>query len=232
MQCTLSTLTSIRLAQLSRMWTILASIVWVVLALFYALEILCTHKSFHTFMPFSDCSAFQKSSFPFPFVNSYFKTHLGQDDLSVQDDSHSVMSNSLQPRGLKHARLNCPSPNPEAYSNSCPLSRWCHPTISSSVDCFSSCLQSFPASESFQMNQLFSSDGQTLEFQLQHQFFQWTPRTDLLQYGLAGSPCSPRDSQESSPTPQFKSINSSVLSLLHSPTLISIHDHRKNHSLE
>ena len=162
MQCTLSTLTSIRLAQLSRMWTLLASIVWVVLALFYALEILCTHKSFHTFMPFSDCSAFQKSSFPFPFVNSYFKTHLGQDDLSVQDDSHSVMSNSLQPRGLKHARLNCPSPNPEAYSNSCPLSRWCHPTISSSVDCFSSCLQSFPASESFQMNQFFSSGGQSI----------------------------------------------------------------------
>ena len=116
MQCTLSTLTSIRLAQLSRMWTILASIVWVVLALFYALEILCTHKSFHTFMPFSDCSAFQKSSFPFPFVNSYFKTHLGQDDLSVQDDSHSVMSNSLGPHGLQHTRFLCPSPSPAAHS--------------------------------------------------------------------------------------------------------------------
>ena len=58
-----------------------------------------------------------------------------------------------------------------------------------------------------------------------------TPRTDLLQNGLVGSPCSPRDSQESSPIPQFKSINSSVLSLLHSPTLTSIHDHWKNHSL-
>ena len=162
MQCTLSTLTSIRLAQLSRMWTILASIVWVVLALFYALEILCTHKSFHTFMPFSDCSAFQKSSFPFPFVNSYFKTHLGQDDLSVQDDSHSVMSNSLQPRGLKHARLNSPSPNPEAYSNSCPLSRWCHPAISSSAVPFSSCPQSFPGSGSFQTSQLFTSGGQSI----------------------------------------------------------------------
>jgi len=57
-------------------------------------------------------------------------------------------------------------------------------------------------------------------------------RTDLLQNGLVGSPCSPRDSQESSPTPQFKSINSSVLSLLHSPTLMSIHDHWKNHSLD
>ena len=71
-----------------------------------------------------------------------------------------------------------------------------------------------------------------LEFQLKHHSFQWTPRTDLLQNGLVGSPCSPRDSQESSPTPQFKSINSSVLSFLHSPTLTSIHDHWKNHSLD
>ena len=71
-----------------------------------------------------------------------------------------------------------------------------------------------------------------LEFQLQHHFFQRNPRADLLQNGLVGSPCSPRDSQESSPTPQFKSINSSVLSLLHSPTLTSIPDHWKNHSLD
>ena len=74
--------------------------------------------------------------------------------------------------------------------------------------------------------------AKVLEFQLQHQSFQWTPRTDLLQNGLVGFPCSPRDSQESSPTPQFKSTKSSVLSLLHSPTLTSIHDHRKNHSLD
>ena len=71
-----------------------------------------------------------------------------------------------------------------------------------------------------------------LEFLLQHQSFQWTPRTDLLQDGLVGSPCSPRDSQESSPTPQFKTINFLVLSFLHSPTLRSIHDHWKNHSLD
>ena len=74
--------------------------------------------------------------------------------------------------------------------------------------------------------------AKVLEFQLQHQSFQWTSRTDLLQNGLIGSPCSPRDSQESSPTPQFKSINSSALSFLHSPTLTSIHDHRKNHDLD
>ena len=71
-----------------------------------------------------------------------------------------------------------------------------------------------------------------LEFQLYHHSFQRNPRAELLQNGLVGSPCSPRDSQESFPTSQFKSINSSALSLLHSPTLTSIHDHRKNHSLD
>ena len=71
-----------------------------------------------------------------------------------------------------------------------------------------------------------------LEIQPQHQSFQRNPRADLLQNGLVGSPRSPRDSQESSPTPQFKSINSSALSFLHSPTLISIHDHCKNHILD
>ena len=74
--------------------------------------------------------------------------------------------------------------------------------------------------------------AKVLEFQLQHQSFQWTPRTDLLYDGLVGSPCNPRDSQESSPTLQFKSINSLALSFLHSPTLTSIHDHWKNHSLD
>ena len=73
--------------------------------------------------------------------------------------------------------------------------------------------------------------AKVLEFQLQNQSFQWTPRTYLLQDGLVGSPCSPRDSQASSPTPQFKSINSLVLSFLYSPTLISIHDHWKNQTL-
>ena len=73
--------------------------------------------------------------------------------------------------------------------------------------------------------------AKVLEFQPQHQSFQWTSRTDLLQNELVGSPCSPRDSQESS-SPQFKSINSSALSFLHSPTLTSVHDHRKNHSLD
>ena len=71
--------------------------------------------------------------------------------------SRSVMSEYLRPRGLQHARLPCPSPPPGACSNSCPLSRWCHPTVSSSVAPFSSCLQSFPASGSFPISQLFAS---------------------------------------------------------------------------
>ena len=73
-----------------------------------------------------------------------------------------VMSDSLWPHGLQHAKLPCPSPTPGVYSNSRPLSRWCHPTISSSVVPFSSCLQSFPASGSFQMSQFFASCGQSI----------------------------------------------------------------------
>ena len=71
-----------------------------------------------------------------------------------------------------------------------------------------------------------------LELQLQHQSFQWTPRNDPLWDGLAGSPCNPRDSQESSPTQHFKSTNSSALRFLHSPTLKSMHHHWKNHCLD
>ena len=74
--------------------------------------------------------------------------------------SCSVVSDSLQPHGLQHARLPCPSPTPWVHSNSCPSSQWYHPTISSSVVPFSSCLQSFPASGSFPMNQFFASGGQ------------------------------------------------------------------------
>ena len=76
--------------------------------------------------------------------------------------SHSVVSDSLRPHGLQHARPPCPSPTPRVYSNSCPLSRWCHPTISSSVVPFSSHLQSFPASGSSQMSQFFASGGQSI----------------------------------------------------------------------
>ena len=145
--------------------------------------------------------------------------------------SCSVVSDSLQPHGLQHARLPCPSPTPWACSNSCPLSWWCHPTISSSVIPFSH-LQSFPASGSFPNDSVLHIRWSKFEFQLQCQSIQWIFRTDFLWDWLTWSPCSPRDSQESSPTPQFKNINSSALSFLYSPTLTSIHDHCKKHSFD
>ena len=94
--------------------------------------------------------------------------------------SRSVVSHSLRPHGLQHSRPPCPSPTPGVYSNSCSLSQWCHPTISSFVFPFSSCLQSFPASGSLQMSQFFALVAKVWEFQLQHQSFQWTFRTDVL----------------------------------------------------
>ena len=141
--------------------------------------------------------------------------------------SRSVVSDSLQPHEPQHTRPPCPSPTPGVYPNSCPLSRWCHLTSSSSVIPFSSCPQSFPASGSFQMSQCFASDGQSSGVS--------ASTSDLpmnTQDGLIGSPCSPRDSLESSQTPQFKSIRTSALSFLYSPTLTSIHDYWKNHSLD
>ena len=152
-------------------------------------------------------------------------------EVSVQF-SHSVMSDSLQPHELQHTRPPCPSPTPGVHPNSCPLSQWCHPTVSSSAVPFSSCPQSFPASGLLKWGNSSHEVTKVLEFQLQHQSFQWTPRTDLLSDELVGSPCNPRDSQESSPTPQFKSINSLALSFLYSPTLTSIHDYWRNHSLD
>ena len=93
-------------------------------------------------------------------------------------------------------------------------------------------LPPIPPSTSVFSNESSHEVAKVLEFQLQHHSLQRNPRADLLQNGLVGSPCSPTNSQESSPTPQFKSINSSVLSFLHSSTLTSIHDHWKNHSLD
>ena len=84
------------------------------------------------------------------------------DEFSSVQVSHSVVSDSLWPYGLQHVRLPCPSPSSGVCSNSCPLSRWCYPTILSSVVPLSSCLQSFPASRSFQMSQSFTSGGQSI----------------------------------------------------------------------
>ena len=118
--------------------------------------------------------------------------------------SHSVMSDSLRPHGLQHTRAPCLSSTPGGYPNSCPLSQWCHLTISSSVIPIFTCLQSFPASGSFPMSQLFVSGGQSIGVSaltsvLPMNIQDWFP---LVLTGLI--PCCPRDSQESSPTPQFK----------------------------
>ena len=151
--------------------------------------------------------------------------------------SYSVMFDSLGHHEHKisperHARPPCPSPTPRIYPKSCPLSQWCHPTISSSVVPFSSCPQSFPASGSFQMSQFFTSGGQSVGVSASASVLPMNTQ-DWSPLGWTGwISCSPRDSQESSPTPQFKSINSLALSLLYSPTLISIHDYWKNHSLD
>ena len=132
----------------------------------------------------------------------------------------------------RSTRPPCPSPTPGVHSNSHPSSRWCHPPISSSVVPFSSCPQSLPASESFPMSQLFTWGGQSIGGSALASFPPkntqgWSPSewTGWISF-------SPRDSQESSPPPQFKSISSSALSFLHSPTLTSIHDHWENHSLD
>ena len=135
---------------------------------------------------------------------------------------HSVMSDSLWPCELQHARPPCPSPTPGVHPNACPSSRWCHPAISSSVIPFSSCPQSFPASGSFPVSQFFASGGQNIGVSASTSVLpmntqDWSPLA-----WTGGSPCSLRDSQESSPTPQFKSISSLVLNFLYGPTLTSI----------
>ena len=145
---------------------------------------------------------------------------------------HSVLSDSLQPHELWHSRLPCPSPTPRACSKWCPLSHSCHPPNSSSVVPFSSCLQSFPASGSFPMSRFFTTGDQSIGASASASVLLMNIQ-DWFPLGLTGLiSCIPNDSTESSPTPQFKSINSLALSFLYDPTLTSIHDHRKNHTLD
>ena len=143
--------------------------------------------------------------------------------------SHSVVSDSLWPHGLQHARLSSPSLSPRICSISWPLSQWCHPTISSSVAPFTSCSQSFPASGSFPMSQFFALSSQSFgasdsasvpPINIQGWFkIDWV---DLL--AVQGTLKSPLQHHSS------KSTNSVALGLLYSPTLTSIQDYWKNHS--
>ena len=145
--------------------------------------------------------------------------------------SHSVVSDSFWPHGLQPARLPYPSPSPGACSNSCPLSWWCHPTISSSYHLFLLLPSIFPSIR------VFSNESALWIRWPKYWCFSscirpFSEYSGLISFRFDRSPCSPRDSQESSPTPQFKSINSSVLGLLYGPTFKSIHDYWENHSFD
>ena len=143
--------------------------------------------------------------------------------------SHWVMSDSLHPHGLQHARLPCPSPTPGACSNSCPLSQWCHPTISSSVVPFS-CLQSFPASGSFPMSQFFSSVGQSIRVSASSSVLpiniqDWFP---LGLTGLISLQSKGLSRVFSSTTVQRHQFFGTQP--FYCPALTSVHDYWKNHS--
>jgi len=166
------------------------------------------------------CTLRHQGILKFISVSAY---HTGVWGHSVQF-SRSVMSDSLWPHESQHARPPCPSPTPGVHPNSCASSRWCHPAISSSV-VRSPSPQSFPASGSFPMSQLFTWGGQSIGVSASASVLSVNTQDWSSLGELVGSPCSPRDSQESSPTPQFKSINSLALSFLHSPTLTCMHDY-------
>ena len=134
---------------------------------------------------------------------------------------------TLRPHGLQHPRLLCPSPTPRAYTNSCPSSQWCHPTISSSIIPFSSCVRSFPASGSFPMSQFFASGGQIIGVSASASVFpvniqDWFPLRWIGWISLQSKRLSRVFSNTTVQKHQFFSAQ------LYSPTLTSIHDHWKN----
>ena len=134
-------------------------------------------------------------------------------------------SDSLQPCGLHHTRLPCRSPSPEVCPSSCPLHWWCHPAISSSDTLFSFCSQSFPASGTFPMSQLFMSDDENIRASASASVLQWVFRVDFPEDWLVWSPCCPGEFQESSPAPQLEGINSLAFCLLYSPALTTKRAH-------
>ena len=175
-----------------------------------------------------------------PFQSIQLRRGKNKSELQGLTPSSLVRVCTMRGQGWGHAYILSVMPNAapntvsfinsQTCSNPCALSRWCHPTISSSVLTFSFCLQSFPASGSFLMSQFFALSGQSIGASasvLPISIQDWFP------LGWTGSiSLQSKNSQESSPTPQFKSIISSVLSLLYGPNLISIHDYWKNHSID
>ena len=141
--------------------------------------------------------------------------------------SRSVVSDSLPPRGQQYPRLRCPSPSPEACSNSCPLNQWCHPTISSSVGRPLLLLPSI-----FPSISIFSNESALCIRWPKYWSFSISPSNEYSRDRLVWSPCSPRDSQEPSPTPRVKNNKFFGPTFLYGPTLTSIHVYWKNHSFD
>ena len=131
---------------------------------------------------FSSCHCDHSCCLLFPSNLSFCSSSVCSENLplfSVQFSSVAQSCPTLHDLMNQHARPPCPSPTPRVYPNPCPLSRWCHPTISSSIVPFSSCPQSFSTSDSFKWVSSSHRVAKVLEFQLQNQSYQWTPRTDL-----------------------------------------------------
>ena len=142
------------------------------------------------------------------------------------------MSNSLQPHEPQHTRPPSPSPTPRVHPNPCPLSRGCHPTTLSSIIPFSSCPQSFPASGSFQMNQLFTSGGQSIGISVSTSVLP-NEHPGLISFRMDWLDLlAAQGTLKSLFQHQFRSINSSAFSFLYSPTLTSVRDYWKNHSFD
>ena len=144
--------------------------------------------------------------------------------------SHSVMSDSLRPHELQHTRPPCPSPTPGVHTNSCPSSQWCHPAISSLVVPFSSCPQSLP--ESFPMSQLFTWGGQSTGVSALTSVLPKNTQDQSLLEGTGLISLQSKGLSRVFSNTTVPKHHYSTLSLLHSPTLTSRYDHRKNHSLD
>ena len=173
----------------------------------------------------TDCPGYFKPQAKDIFSMKYFLIQ------SVQF-SHSVVSDSLRPHDLQHARPRCPSPTPGVHSDSRPSSQWCHPAISSSLIPFSSCPQSLPASESFPMSQLFAWSGQSTRVSALTSFLPkksqgWSPSEWTGWISLQSKGLSRVFSNTTVQKHQFFGVQ-----LSHSSILASIHDHWKNHSLD
>ena len=175
-------------------------------------------------------SSYKTDSHDLKILKPHFKWHYLSVLIKCQRYRGWDCFNFFWPHGLQDARCPRLSPSNGVCSNSCPLNQWCHPAISYSVIPFSSHLQSFPASGSFPMSQFFTSDGQSIGASASASVL---PKNiqDCLPLGFSGWIFLQYERlSKSSPAPQFKSINSLVLSFLYGPTLTSIRDYWENHS--